>query len=201
MVEDDDFDTKVASSRVDTIIRLADSEAAQVNRVTPHGVEPVVATEGEENDEEADNSYVDPNDIPMEVYAGGEEQLYSQTDEFNDDALNEDVDTSEDNEDISYPEIKENYPLETEYVAEPVMEEENDDNDGFDGFDALNEEEQAARKKMIVRRTLQVVGIILAVVALIFIVKFIMNNWQTVLITIGIAIVVAILIVWLKRKR
>lgn len=270
MVEDGDFDTKVASSRVDTVIRLADNEAAQVKKDIPHIVEPVtvdeepsvvpsvaeVIVENNQQDKinqnseaedsqdinfEPENIYINPDDIPMEVYTGEEEPLYNQpediekeyvpyedvlaeeqelvtSEEIEDISLTHDVNIEQDNDDISYPgdedvpeiaendysdikniipEIEESYPSSTKIEEESILEEEEDD----DESNIISEEEQAAKKKIIIRRVLQIVGIILAVVALIFIVKFIMNHLQAFLIILGAVIVLVILIVWLKRKR
>jgi hypothetical protein len=195
MVEDGDFDTKVASSRVDTVIRLADAEAAQSGQAALRAAEPAatsgemvvappVAVAAEENNQEEDtreepaaedtrntgaepdDNDINPDDIPMEVYTGGEGPVY-----------------------VIRPE-----DISLEAEEQPVVEEE-------DGSDILSEEEQAAKRKMTIRRVLQVVGIIFAVAALIFLVKFVMNHLQAFLIISGIVVVVVILIVWLKRKR
>jgi len=79
MVESGDFDTKVASSRVDTIIRLADTERAQAGKFTPQIVEPTSAENQlplDQNEESAiEDNYINPDDIPMEIYEGEEEAL------------------------------------------------------------------------------------------------------------------------------
>ena len=67
--------------------------------------------------------------------------------------------------------------------------------------DGLSEEELAARRKIIIKRVIQVAGLVAIVVALIFIVKFVMLHWQTILIIIGVLAVLAILFFWFKRKR
>lgn len=181
MVEDGDFDTKVASSRVDTIIRLADTERAQAGKFTPQIVEPIgVENQSplDENEElETEDSYINPDDIPMEIYEGEEEALVQ----------TEDVDFEE-IESISEDVAKGYVPF------EDVKSEEDDTLD-------ISEEEKAAKRKQTIRRVLQIVGIILAVIALIFIIKFIMTHWQTVLIVLGIVVALGILIFWLKRKR
>jgi len=271
MIEDGDFDTKVASSRVDTVIRLSDTEAAQINRVIPQMVEPVVIDEEpvvvppvavviEENEQEdkieenleaqdnqdinsePDNNYINPDDIPMEVYTGEEEPLYNQPEDVDKEyvsyedvlveehelltpeeieniPLTEDVNLLQDNEDVSYPgdedvpeiteddytDIENMIPEKEESYIPVIKPDEESISEEYeeieDDSDTLSEEEQAAKRKMIIRRVLQVVGVILAVVALIFIVKFIMNHLQAFLIILGVVIVLVILIVWLKRKR
>ncbi len=193
MVESGDFDTKVASSRVDTIIRFADAERAQAGKFTPQIVEPTSAEDQsllDENEESAvEDSYINPDDIPMEIYEGEEETLVQ-------------------TEDVDFEEIESiSEEVEKGYVPfEDVKSEEHVDIDGSreseedDSLD-ISEEEKAAKRKQTIRRVLQIVGIILAVIALIFIIKFIMTHWQTVLIVLGIVVALGILIFWLKRKR
>ncbi|MBS5795241.1 MAG: hypothetical protein KH100_01035 [Dysgonomonas mossii] len=193
MVESGDFDTKVASSRVDTIIRLADTERAQAGKFTPQIVEPTSAENQlplDENEESAvEDSYINPDDIPMEIYEGEEETLVQ-------------------TEDVDFEEIESiSEEVEKGYVPfEDVKSEEHVDIDGSreseedDTLD-ISEEEKVAKRKQTIRRVLQIVGIILAVIALIFIIKFIMTHWQTVLIVLGILVALGILIFWLKRKR
>jgi len=193
MVESGDFDTKVASSRVDTIIRLADTERAQAGKFPPQIVEPTSAENQlplDENEESAvEDSYINPDDIPMEIYEGEEEALVQ-------------------TEDVDFEEIESiSEEVEKGYVPfEDVKSEEHVDIDGSreseedDTLD-ISEEEKAAKRKQTIRRVLQIVGIILAVIALIFIIKFIMTHWQTVLIVLGILVALGILILWLKRKR
>lgn len=193
MVESGDFDTKVASSRVDTIIRLADTERAQAGKFPPQIVEPTSAENQSPLDENevsaVEDSYINPDDIPMEIYEGEEEALVQ-------------------TEDVDFEEIESiSEEVEKGYVPfEDVKSEEHVDIDGSreseedDTLD-ISEEEKAAKRKQTIRRVLQIVGIILAVIALIFIIKFIMTHWQTVLIVLGILVALGILIFWLKRKR
>ncbi|HML63383.1 MAG TPA: hypothetical protein PKC55_01010 [Dysgonomonas sp.] len=181
MVESGDFDTKVASSRVDTIIRLADAERAQAGKFTPQIVEPTSAENQlplDQNEESAvEDSYINPDDIPMEIYEGEEETLVQ-------------------TEDVDFEEI-ESISEEVEKGYVPFEDVKSEEDDSLD----ISEEEKTAKRKQTIRRVLQIVGIILAVIALIFIIKFIMTHWQTVLIVLGIVVVLGILIFWLKRKR
>lgn len=181
MVESGDFDTKVASSRVDTIIRLADTERAQAGKFTPQIVEPIgVENQSplDENEElETEDSYINPDDIPMEIYEGEEEALVQ-------------------TEDVDFEEI-ESISEEVEKGYVPFEDVKSEEDETLD----ISEEEKAAKRKQTIRRVLQIVGIILAVIALIFIIKFIMTHWQTVLIVLGILVALGILIFWLKRKR
>ncbi|MFV0329492.1 MAG: hypothetical protein ACK5KL_06670 [Dysgonomonas sp.] len=233
MVEDGDFDTKVASSRVDTVIRLADTEAAQINKVAPIQLDQIQIEESvviSEDEKEPDTfieedlraktlgseltEYTSPDDIPMEVYRGNEEPLYRQED-IDNEASDDSVESE--NEYITYANVEEEDPntevieehsvsyedsenlkSETDTITEDILESE-EENQAEDI--TLTEEEKAARRKVIIKRVIQVTGIILAVVILIFIIKFVMSHWQAVLVIGGIVIVLVILFVWLKRKR
>ncbi|WP_308600622.1 hypothetical protein [uncultured Dysgonomonas sp.] len=181
MVESGDFDTKVASSRVDTIIRLADTERAQAGKFTPQIVEPTSAENQlplDQNEESAiEDNYINPDDIPMEIYEGEEEALVQ-------------------TEDVDFEEI-ESISEEVEKGYVPFEDVKSEEDDSLN----ISEEEKAAKRRQTIRRVLQIVGIILAVIALIFIIKFIMTHWQTVLIVLGIFVALGILIFWLKRKR
>lgn len=156
MAEDGDFDTKVASSRVDTVIRLADTEQAQIQK-------------GEVAEEELSETIPNIDDIPMEIYQGEEEEIVS---------VPEDIEYEEPNSTIE----------QTHYTKENIQEE-------------FNEDEQAAKRKIKIRRIVQIIGAILVVVALIFIVKFVMVHWQTILIIAGALLLLVILFVWFRRKR
>ena len=244
MIEDGDFDTKVASSRVDTVIRLADTEAAQTNRITPiqiiHPIEEslieeetdalieedltdnTIAKESELIDNDDFANYINPDNIPMEIYEGSEESLYEPEDI--DDEVSDESSESEDeyasytnieNEDVSIseksnidnPEIAteqmtaintedEQSSLKPDTGTEAILESKEEDQE-----ENITEEEKAAKRKVIIKRIVQVIGIILAVVIIVFIVKFVMSHWQAILIIGGIVIVLIILFVWLKRKR
>lgn len=235
MVESGDFDTKVASSRVDTIIRLADTEAAATSRMTiKEPIEPVLLEEDSEEKEtvesSSDSEESDADDFPMEVVEPNEEQLYTPEDidyeELESSAMDkakegyvsyEDVQTEEDNDVLSESEISlaaeeseldgdPDIETEPDTVTETMLDAEQIEKASsaklIEEEDKRYEEAQAAAKrKLYIRRTIQILAIVLAVVALIFIIKFIMVHWQTVLIVAGVLAVLAILFVWLKRKR
>lgn len=226
MVEDGDFDTKVASSRVDTVIRLADAEATQARNVISQVEEPIVSiaeeneisdipaiTEPEEPEEiEYPDSEEIPHidDIPMEVYQGEEEPLYQPEDidyeelQFSpeeeaekgyvtyEDVKNEEIPEFSDIEE--YAEVDLGTDIETVPEKEAIEHVSN-------VFPDEEELERAARRKVTIRRVVQAISAILIIVALIFVVKFVMIHWQIILIVAGILIVLAILIVWMKRKR
>jgi LPXTG-motif cell wall-anchored protein len=181
MVEGGDFDTKVASSRVDTIIRLAD-KAAQTT---------ISAPRIEEN-EVPDNSGTNMDDIPMEVYQGEEEQVYQP-----EDIDYEELDPSSGNEGYApFEEFTEN--MEPDTVTEQILGYEA----GKESDNLLSEEEElAAKRKLTIRRVTQAIGAVLAIVALIFIVKFVMGHWQMILIIAGALLILVILFFWFKRKR
>ncbi len=261
MVEDGDFDTKVASSRVDTVIRLADIETAQASRIiTPRieepkeellipeenevvnlpvveEVQPAPVSEEIEDDnttgdtqepDEEPEPEVEPSadDIPMEIYQGEEEPVYHP-----EDVDYEEVPVSAEEEEekgyVSYESVADEdiytpseSELEPDEITESVIAQDTEAEDEYspeemtgelelqseaeedENLFPSEEELAAAKRKITIRRVVQVIGIIVAVVALIFIIKFVMLHWQTILIVAGIVLVLAILIYWLvKRKR
>ena len=176
MVEAGDFDTKVASSRVDTVIRLADNEEVQSNRVIiPQITDPLITEESEVIDlpaEEDAESY-----IPFE-------------DVYQSEVVDQIINSDEEAETTS------------EHIFKSVQEDTNSEIYEEEEADApLSEEELAARRKVIIKRAVQVAGLVAIVVAFIFIVKFVMLHWQTILIIIGVLAILAILFFWFKRKR
>ncbi|MDH6307815.1 hypothetical protein M2451_000264 [Dysgonomonas sp. PFB1-18] len=264
MVEDGDFDTKVASSRVDTVIRLADIEAAQASRtITPQIEEskeellieeesevinlPVVeeqqpasvveeiednnitgniedTEEPVEEPESAVEHSLDTDDIPMEIYQGEEEPVYHPEDVDYEEVpvsaeeeeekgyvpyenvRDEDIYTTTESEPDEVTESVIHHNLETEDVDSPEAKTEKlelqSQAEEDENLFPSEEELAAAKRKITIRRVVQVIGIVAAVVALVFIVKFVMLHWQTILIVVGVVLVLAILIYWLvKRKR
>ncbi|HMM01287.1 MULTISPECIES: hypothetical protein [unclassified Dysgonomonas] len=241
MVENGDFDTKVASSRVDTVIRLTDTEAAQAGRIIiPQITEPAtaegsyteapIAGENEVSDlpenKEAEPQYTSVDDIPMEIVLPEEEQGHQPEDidyeelqsSPEEDAENyvpfENVNPGEESGEAGISlEAEENYESElypdsetepdtiTEAIIKSEQKEVKPEIYGEEIEDGPSEEERAARRKVIIKRIIQVAGLVAIVVALIFIVKFVMLHWQTILIIIGVLAALAILFFWFKRKR
>ena len=187
MVEDGDFDTKVASSRVDTVIRLAD-KAAQSSVSAP-------APQIEEI-KEPDSPEPDVEDIPMEVFLGEDEEPVYQPEDIDYEELESSATENDKDDYASFENFTENTEPDTitEQIAESEVGEENN-------VSTSEEEELAAKRKLTIRRVIQGVGAILVIVALIFIVKFIMGHWQTILIIAGVLLVLVILFFWFKRKR
>lgn len=187
MVEDGDFDTKVASSRVDTVIRLAD-KAAQSSVSAPA---PQI-----EDTKEPDSPEPDVEDIPMEVYQGENEEPIYQPEDVDYEELESKTTENNDGDYVPFENFTENTEPDTitEQIAESEVEEDNN-------VSASDEDELAAKRKLTIRRVIQGIGAILVIVALIFIVKFIMGHWQTILIIAGVLLVLVILFFWFKRKR
>ncbi|GAB6120923.1 phage holin family protein [Dysgonomonas termitidis] len=236
MVENGDFDTKVASSRVDTVIRLADTEAAQAGRIIiPQITEPVnaegnstgvpVAGESEVSDiqEEqfpdetgAEFQYTSVDDIPMEIIHTEDadyEELQSSPGEDTENYVPfEDVSPAEETETGISLEAEENFEQELYPDSEPEPDtiteaiirsgQEGPKPDSYEEDEAgLSEEERVARRKVIIKRVIQIAGLVAVVVALIFIIRFVMDHWLTILIILGVLAVLAILFFWFKRKR
>lgn len=182
MIQDGDFDTKVASSRVDNVIRLADK-----------GAQAPISTPQIEENEESDNSDLEIDDIPMEVYQGEEEPVY-QPEDIDYEELESSTENSKDNY-VSFEDFTEN--TEPDTITEQILESENEEESNH----TLSDEEAAAKRKLTIRRVTQGIGAILVIVALIFIVKFVMVHWQTILIIAGGLLILVILFFWFKRKR
>ncbi|WP_029904088.1 transmembrane domain-containing protein [Prevotella sp. 10(H)] len=234
MVEAEDFDTKVASSRVDSVIRLADTSTVNPGTIIiPPVDEPLKIEEGEESnkvEEMSDIEVADPDlenelkyttsvdDIPMEIIHTEDENIYQQEDidaadlEYSSEIFNEDylhaskesaiTLVSEERLDaslISDAETEPDSELEAtvkENEQAPVIHIHPNDEDA-----QLSDEERAAHRKVIIKRTIQVIAIVAIVVALIFIIKFVMSHWQTILIIAGVLAILAILFFLFRRKR
>ncbi|MBK5722766.1 hypothetical protein JGH11_17995 [Dysgonomonas sp. Marseille-P4677] len=223
MVESGDFDTKVASSRVDTIIRLADAETATINRMMPKEDDVAInLPDDTENIFDADDFLMErvntedeqvytPEDIDYEELGISAEEVSESGYVSYEDVRSEDaseiqaesgvsLDAEESNLDIDTKD-----ELEPDTIVEDILSSEQSENmppiTFMEESNNYEEEELAANRKLHIRRTIQIVGIVIAVVALIFIIKFVMIHWQTILIVAGILAVLAILFVWFKRKR
>lgn len=156
MVKDGDFDTKIASSRVDSVIRMADKE----NHLAPQ-------MNDEDEPAEIDIPLIQDDEIEFEVVQPADDEMDSVT------SIGGDID-----------EIIISNPSTTEIETD------------------LNEQElAAAKRKRTIRMVLQIAGIIIGVALLIIIIKFVMSNWQTILIVLGVALLILILVWFLRRKR
>lgn len=63
------------------------------------------------------------------------------------------------------------------------------------------EELDATKRKITIRRAVQILILILAMAVLIFIINFIREYWQIILIVVGLLVILSILLVWFMRKR
>lgn len=158
MVNDGDFDTKIASSRVDSVIRMSEMNG---NTNVPQ----------EQDVQESDA----PSSMPTHT----------------EDISFEILDATIDNEDeIGYVDFEDVKDI--KHREEAILEIETD----------LSEDELAAiKRKKVIKKVLQIAGIIITVTLLILIIKFVMNNWQTILIVLGVVLLILILVWLLKRKR
>ncbi len=193
MVNNGDFDTKVASSRVDTIIRLADVEASRKDKALSEETtikekieeasEKVIISESvlpevemEQEDDAMSTLFID---VPSDI--SSKEEEYNQPE----DVEYEELDSSDDVEEYNSYEKEE--PKPDEAVEEVIYPSE--------------EELAVMKRKTTIRRVLQVAGIVVAVLALIFIIRFVMSHWQIILIVLGVITVLSLLFVWYKRKH
>lgn len=192
MVNNGDFDTKVASSRVDTIIRLADVEASRndknlsqettIKEKIEGSSEEVIISESvlseiemEQEDDIKSTLFID---VPSDISDKGK---YNQPEDIE----YEELDLSDDVEEYTSYEKEE--PKQDEAVEDVIYPSE--------------EELAVMKRKTTIRRILQVAGIVVAVLALIFIIRFVMSHWQIILIVLGVITVLSLLFVWYKRKH
>lgn len=240
MVKADDYDTKVASSRVDSVIRMADAMKSQhqhsqisvVEETIPDTAVEVIEALETVADEQDKEINVDENTINEDIIEENfENDYFSENIEKN--AFEEDtteyldaepsniedvefeiIDTTTEDKGVESKETVEteiytdsNIPSESDIEIEEQTESEPDPEltvaniVEIENTDELSEEEiNAAKRKKIIKRILQLLVITLAVVILIFIINFVRNNWQTVLIVLGIALVMLLGVWYLKRK-
>lgn len=179
MVNDNDFDTKIASSRVDTIIRL--NENSQTNTNIPNIPETKVEVEIEDQPEEEisnlDTATSDALDTIDPIII--------------EDNIN-DVSPLPETEDIDFEVIPETDVQEKIYT---------DFKDIVESDPELEAQKEALLSKKNLNRVIQVCGIILIIIVLIFVIKFVKENWQLVLYVLGGLAIAALLIWYFVRKK
>lgn len=244
MVKADDYDTKVASSRVDSVIRMADIMKTQpqqtqtliaeetVSETEEKVIEtPETVTKDLEEETDAEENTVDENIEDNITGVGFEKNAFEEdTTEYIDTASSnvEDVEfeiidsTNKEDDEVFENVVETEAYTNSDITSEPesgsltvtepevAIEIENSESDPelavaniieIENTEELSEEEiNAAKRKKIIKRVLQLLVITLAVVILIFIINFVRNNWQTVLIVLGIALVMLLGVWYLKRK-
>lgn len=197
MVKSNDFDLKVAASRVDTIIRLADRD--NTTSYTPPKNESVIT----ESPKTVTAPSVEIEEVKENVKP--EEKVVFEIPE-DENVINtppvykpEDIDYEE-----LEPEVEENKDYaeyeEVSEVLQPEIHTTEADNDATESELKIEIDNDKTARNENIKRGLQVVGVIIAIVLVIFIVVFIKNNWQTILKALaGIAAVA--LIVWILIKK
>lgn len=197
MVESNDFDTKIASSRVDTIIRLSENNASSNQIQSNSNIEKDI-TELEDIQE-----HLPP---PTDTISPQIEETQEQS--LNDIAT---IPTLEENEsqqylpeDIDYEEV---VPLaitegeEKEYAAfEEVAPIDNKPLDSPQYEESSIKELETRDNKETIKKVLLVCGVIAVIIALIFIIIFVINHWEIILWIIGGLIVVGIAGMVIKRN-
>lgn len=200
MVNDGDFDTKVASSRVDSVIRLAYNSNDHLNTApAPVAEEPVAKTNVSspenfmvDNILEEESIYHFPEDIDYEEVAP---LLLPEDEKKEGYSLYEEV-----GEDASYIEsqIKEEV-IDTEDGTETVST--TFINTEHESTNLTEEQLASMKRKATIRKVVQIIGIILVVIVAIIVIKFIINHWIVILSSIGGLAVIAIIIWFLKKKK
>lgn len=202
MVENNDFDARVASSRVDTIIRLSESgisntqshdniekDISKLEDIVEHlpsvtedeiSVD-TTSTFDKEKDiiEENLPNTSSTNSNPSSNYYS-QSQIETPVQEKVKELPEEYIDEEKEKEYIDFEEIT----VEDQTLVEPQPEIINRSIEG-----TLNSDDTS--KKDTVRKVIQVCGIVTIVVALIFIIKFVINNWEILLWILGGCIVAA----------
>lgn len=209
MIRDNDFDARIASARVDTIIRLSENNQIK-NTVTDveddiHQLEDIVENLPIQNNVEAlieEKETIDPNiDKQIQSVPKPDTQSY--------------ISGSPDRESKESKSLPEAEPIDEEKESQYVDFEEVSDTDNVnektsdsniktatipinDNLTDLKDNDKASTTK----KVLWAVAAIAVVVILYFVIKFIIDNWNTILWILGICAVVA-LIIWyfLKRKK
>ena len=189
MIENNDFDTKIASSRVDTIIRLSENnppnsqaqshikqDITELKDIQEH----LFPSESDVSDKAGEK--VGNNIVTIPVLEEGEPEQYLP-------------------EDIDYEEVK---PLtisseEKEYA---VFEEVTPVNNTPKNEESpIKEVIENSSNKENIKKGLLICGVIAVIIALIFIIKFVINNWEIILWIIGGLIVLGIAGIVIKRNR
>ena len=189
MIENNDFDTKIASSRVDTIIRLSENnppnsqaqsnikqDITELKDIQEH----LSPSESDVSDKAGEK--VGNNIVTIPVLEESEPEQYLP-------------------EDIDYEEVK---PLtisseEKEYA---VFEEVTPVNNTPKNEESpIKEVIENSSNKENIKKGLLICGVIAVIIALIFIIKFVINNWEIILWIIGGLIVLGIAGIVIKRNR
>ncbi|WP_165020637.1 hypothetical protein [Dysgonomonas sp. ZJ279] len=221
MVNDGDFDTKVASSRVDSVIRLAYNgnehiKSEPIQTIEEKVSEPVVDSPKEpiiEDNRELDLPKVENRIIEVIVEKAPENYLPEDVDYeevkpllLPEEETNEGYVAYEETEENSFnteiPEIEEEIietqtPTETETVSTTFI-----NVNAEPEIATLSEEELASiKRKATIRKVIQIIGIVLAVVILIIVIKFILKHWLVILSVIGGMAVIAMIVWFIKKKK
>lgn len=199
MVENNDFDTRIASSRVDTIIRLSERESDGVHTASQ------VVEDDIHNLEKITEEIISSEEVPpvatatADLTASGRSQSYGESQESksigSQKATNLLTEEGSDEPEkigqyVDFEEIDENTAKPVDNFINPVVERKSS---------LVIEEDN--RKKDTVKKIIQVCGIIAIVVALIFIIKFVINNWVAILYGLGALVLVGGIVYFLLKKK
>lgn len=203
MVESNDFDTKIASSRVDTIIRLSESNTPG-NQQIHNNIEKDI-TELEDIKEHLPTP--SPDIITEQIEQIIEPEPSIKEIPFTTQIQEESEPQKYLPEDIDYEEIPVTLEIEKEYAdfeeVTPIGEREevvaSIDNTSINSPQI--EEVEAKDHKETIKKGLLICGVIAVIIALIFIIKFVINNWVIILWVVGGLIVVGIAGIVIKRNR
>lgn len=186
MIANNDFDARIAASRVDSIIRLSES----TNHATTEKNTQEDITELKEITEHLPSYKESADDVNKSSKVANEEA--KQLSDIEMQELKglpiEEVDYEKEEQYVDFEEIKE-----TSKTNEPLSKNTIETEPNF--------KENDSAQKATIKKAIQVCGIIAVIVALIFIIKFVINNWQIILYILGGCIVAALLIWYLLKKK
>ncbi|PXV63139.1 hypothetical protein CLV62_11521 [Dysgonomonas alginatilytica] len=191
MVENNDFDTKIASSRVDTIIRLSENNTP-TNQIHNNIEKDIIELEDIKEHlptptTDIQDQIIEQNQPIQEIVSSVQENTEPQK------LLPEDID---------YEEIAITPEIDKEYADfEEVAPIDNKPVDTFQSEESPVKEIETQSNKETIKKGLLICGIIAVIIALIFIIKFVINNWEIILWIIGGIIVVGIAGIVIKRNR
>lgn len=222
MVNNNDFDTRVASSRVDSIIRLADKDSSASDQQLNNSNESKYSSDTVKEANNQDKELEPTNTTNFE--AKNQDNNLINTN-YSDQSINTNKTEKLLPEDIDYEEVTDNYkdrqyvdfeevvtddkpvtkelPMADEKVTTETSAKQINPESAVDKNSPIRSSisvDNEKEKKTTFVKVLQVLGIILLVVALIFIIRFVVYNWKAILYVLGTALVIGG-IVWFIIKK
>ncbi len=203
MVKNNDFDAKVAASRVDTIIRLSQNHQSVTEQQRK---EDISELEDIKSNEEINQPLSSDLTEPSQAVENSPSRVFHETEipqteipqYLPEDIDYEEISDSENEDDKEYAQYEE---IDDKALPSPDEIIDFTDNTSEQQPKSENIEENKPVRNENIKRVVQVIGAVIIIVLFIFLVVFVINNWQTVLWVLAGVLVVALLIWFLKRKN